>query len=148
MKQRLWAIGVLLGCMLIASQPQAAEHEVRMLNQGPGGPMVFDPGFLKVEPGDTVHFLPVDSGHNSHAVLTPEGAAGWQGAIDEKLSVTLDQEGVYLYQCDPHAIMGMVGVIRVGAPKNLAAAEEKAASLSAGMAMNKNRFSDYLGQVQ
>ncbi len=62
--------------------------------------------------------------------------------------MTLSKEGVYLYQCDPHMPLGMVGVIQVGAAGNLDAAKEKAETLSAGMAMNKGRFADYLGKVE
>ncbi len=44
--------------------------------------------------------------------------------------------------------LGMVGVIQVGAAGNLDAAKEKAEALSAGMAMNKDRFAKYLGEVK
>jgi hypothetical protein len=31
---------------------------------------------------------------------------------------TFDKEGVYAYQCTPHAVMAMVGVIQVGEDKS------------------------------
>ena len=33
-----------------------SEHTVKMLNQGEGGNMIFEPAVLKVSLGDTVHF--------------------------------------------------------------------------------------------
>ena len=40
--------------MLLLSAPTfAAEHVVKMLNAGKDGPMVFEPGFLSVNVGDT-----------------------------------------------------------------------------------------------
>ncbi len=55
-----------------------------MLDQGPDGQMmVFEPSFLKIEPGDTVTFVPTDKSHNSETILgmIPEGAEAWRGKI-------------------------------------------------------------------
>ena len=92
-----------------------SEHIVKMLNAGEGGNMIFEPAVLKVSLGDTVHFKAVDMSHNSATIdgLIPEGASAWSGAINEDISITLNTEGVYIYQCDPHAMMAMVGVIQV-----------------------------------
>lgn len=95
----------------------AAEHEVRMLNKGPDGQaMQFDPAFLKIEPGDSVKFVPTDKGHNSESILDmlPEGAETWKGKMNEEVTVTFDVEGIYGYKCQPHFALGMVGVIQVG----------------------------------
>lgn len=134
--------------LAIASQAGAAEHRVKMLNQGEDGTMVFEPGFLKVAPGDTVTFVPEDPAHNTNAVLTPEGGTDWKGAIDEEITVTLNKEGVFVYQCDPHLSLGMVGVIQVGEATNLRKAKDKAASLKENMATNKDRLDQYLKQVK
>ena len=134
--------------LAIASQAGAAEHTVKMLNQGEDGTMVFEPGFLKVAPGDTITFVPEAPAHNTNAVLTPKGGTNWKGDIDEEVTVTLNKEGVFVYQCDPHVRLGMVGVIQVGEATNLDAAKKKAASLKENMATNKNRLDQYLKQVK
>ncbi len=134
--------------LAIAAQAGAAEHTVKMLNQGKDGTMVFEPGFLKVAPGDTVTFVPEAPAHNTNAVLTPEGGTNWKGDIDEEVTVTLNQEGVFVYQCDPHLSLGMVGVIQVGEATNLQKAKDKAASLKETMATNKERLDQYLKQVK
>lgn len=103
---------------LLAALPAiAADHEVKMLNMGGDGQrMVFEPAYLEIEPGDTVTFLATDASHNSEIIagMLPEGAEGWKSRINEELTVTFDQEGVYGYKCLPHYAMGMVGIIKVG----------------------------------
>jgi pseudoazurin len=100
----------------------AETHEVRMLNRGETGAMVFEPAFLKIAPGDTVRFLAVDPGHNAETIkdLIPEGAVPFKGRINEQMEITFQIEGAYAYKCAPHYAMGMVGLIVVGDhPKNL-----------------------------
>lgn len=95
----------------------AEDYEVQMLNRGADGEMmVFEPGFLKVEPGDTVTFVATDKGHNSETIpdMIPEGAEPWKGKINEDVSVTLTEPGIYGYKCTPHYAVGMVGLIQVG----------------------------------
>lgn len=108
------AVGLSLAML---SGAHAAEHEVQMLNKGPEGqPMQFDPAFLKIEPGDTVKFVATDRGHNAETILemVPEGAETWKGKINEEITVTFNEEGIYGYKCMPHFAMGMVGIIQVG----------------------------------
>jgi pseudoazurin len=123
------------------------EYEVKMLNFGNDGSMVFEPGFLKVNVGDTVHFKSVDMAHNSESStgLIPVNASGWKGNINEDISITLTEEGVYVYQCTPHLILGMVGVIQVGSPTNLDQIKENLGSLT--FAVNAERLQGYIDQV-
>jgi len=102
----------------------AADHEVKMLNKGSDGtPMVFEPLVVKAAPGDTVTFIPTDKSHNSASMKDglPDGADAWKGKTNEQITVTVNAEGVYMYQCTPHLGMGMVGAIVVGQPTNLEA---------------------------
>jgi len=144
MKHAVLGIALSLAC----AGAMAADHQVRMLNTGKDGSMVFEPGFLRVARGDTVRFVKVDPSHNSASVLVPAGATPWKGKPDEEISVKLDQEGVYLYVCDPHKIMGMAGVIQVGKPVNLAEAKGQAETLSKSFVMNKDRLAGYMAQVK
>jgi pseudoazurin len=100
----------------------AADHEVKMLNKGTGGAMVFEPMLVKAEPGDTVSFVVVDKGHNAETVkdLIPEGAEPFKGKINEAVKMTVTAPGAYLIKCTPHFSMGMVSLIVVGpGPSNL-----------------------------
>jgi pseudoazurin len=144
MKHAVLGIALSLAC----AGAMAADHQVRMLNTGKDGSMVFEPGFLRVAKGDTVKFVKVDPSHNSASVLVPAGAAPWKGKPDEEISVKLDQEGVYLYVCEPHKIKGMSGVFQVGKPLNLAEAKGQAETLSKSFVMNKDRLAGYMAQVK
>ena len=125
------------------------EHTVRMLNIGPGGSMVFDPPVIKVSVGDTVHFKATDLSHNSASIqdMIPAGASAWAGALNEDVSVKLESEGVYVYQCDPHLVMAMVGVIQVGAATNLEDIKQAARTMKATFAMNAERLETYISRL-
>ncbi|MCV6627279.1 MAG: pseudoazurin [Cellvibrionaceae bacterium] len=142
---------LMMSALIALSAPlMAAEHTVEMKNVGADGTMVFEPAVLKVAVGDTVHFVPTDAAHNSESVpgLSPEGAASWKGVINQKVSVTLDKEGVYVYQCFPHTVMAMVGVLVAGEPTNLDAIKANVGPLKAKFALNKDRLDKYLAQVK
>lgn len=96
----------------------AAEHEVRMLNRGEEGIMVFEPAFLEIAPGDTVHFRSADKGHNAASIdgMVPEGGPTWNGGLNKDVTVTFELPGVYGVRCVPHYAMGMVALIEVGNP--------------------------------
>ena len=81
---------VLIGLiMTLAASLSAAEHEVKMLNFGDGGSMIFEPGFLKVNKGDTINFKSVDLAHNSESVegLIPDGASPWKVKLMKTLAL-------------------------------------------------------------
>ncbi|MDO4776086.1 MAG: pseudoazurin [Cardiobacteriaceae bacterium] len=133
--------------VLAFTAAHAAEHEVQMLDMKGDQPMVFDPPFLKIEPGDTVTFVPVNKSHWVESKLVPDGAEAFKSELDQRFSVTLNKEGVYLYVCPPHQMMNMVGVIQVGKPENLKAATDMAPKLERRAMSNKGRWEEYLNQI-
>ena len=128
---------------------QGPEHTVKMLNDGEGGQMIFEPAVLKVSVGDTIHFKSVDAAHNSASIegMIPEGAQTWAGQLSQDISVVLNTEGVYVYQCDPHLVMAMVGVIQVGEASNLDEIKQQAATKKSSFMMNSDRLDKYLSQL-
>jgi pseudoazurin len=114
--------------LFLATPALAADFEVKMLNKGSDGQtMVFEPAFLKVQPGDTVRFVPTDKGHDAETIpgMLPEGAQAFKGKISQEVTVSFDKPGVYGYRCIPHFGMGMVGLIAVGDnPENLETAKQ------------------------
>ncbi len=141
-------IATLVTSVLLATGVFAAEHQIKMLNSGKDGIMVFEPGFVKAAKGDTVKFIKTDPAHNSSSFFTPKGASAWKGKMDEEIVVKLEAEGIYMYQCDPHKPMAMVGVIQVGKAGNLDDAKKEAASYSSTLAMNKDRLMKYVDQAK
>jgi pseudoazurin len=107
--------------LAMTSLAAAAEIEVRMLNKGSEGVMVFEPGLVKVEPGDTVKFVATDKGHNAETIkgMLPDGATAFAGKNSEDVSLKFEQPGIYGIKCLPHYGMGMVAMIVVGTPGNL-----------------------------
>ena len=115
-----FAIAAAFAAVLAAGSANAAEHEVKMLNKGEKGAMVFEPDFLKVEVGDTVKFVPTDKGHDAESIkgMLPEGAASFKGKINQEIVYTIEKEGVYGVKCTPHYAMGMVMLVVAGEPTN------------------------------
>ena len=128
---------------------EGSEHIVKMLNSGDGGQMIFEPAVIKVSVGDTIHFKATDAAHNSVSVdgMIPAGAASWASQLSQDISVTLDTEGVYVYQCDPHVIMAMVGVIQVGEAVNMEEVKNAASGYGSNFMMNTDRLQNYLNQL-
>jgi len=128
---------------------EGSEHVVKMLNSGDGGQMIFEPAVIKVSVGDTIHFKATDMSHNSASVqgMVPNGASAWAGSMNQDVSVTLDTEGVYVYQCDPHAMMAMIGVIQVGDAINMNEIKQASENYRAIFVMNADRIDNYLNQL-
>jgi pseudoazurin len=147
MKSLLTAIIAVIG-MLMAMHVCAANYTVKELNAGPGGSFVFDPTFLHVQPGDSVTFEPTDPGHNSESVFMPTGAKPWKSELSKPLTITLSQPGVYIYQCAPHNLFGMVGVIQVGTAVNKAAAVKMAQAMEKKQLMNQGRITQTISKIQ
>ncbi|MEE1609848.1 pseudoazurin [Microvirga sp. CF3016] len=118
--RKVIVLGAIVAALGFAGAAGAAEVEVKMLNKGTEGVMVFEPAFVKISPGDTVKFVATDKGHNVETVdgMVPEGAQKFVGKMNEEVTVTFDKPGVYGYKCKPHYGMGMVGMVVVGEPTN------------------------------
>ena len=111
----------------LGGEALAAPAEVKMLNVGSDGEATeFEPAIIWVGPGTSADFIAEDFGHDAVAVagLIPEGAEKFEGYKNSDLSVTFEQEGVYVYECTSHQGAGMIGVVVVGnANTNLSAIE-------------------------
>jgi pseudoazurin len=109
--------------LMLADVPaMAANFEVKMLNKGEAGAMVFEPALTKVAVGDTVTFVPTDKGHDAQSIadILPDGAEAFKGKMGQEIAVTFTVPGAYGVKCTPHFTMGMVALIVVGdAPANL-----------------------------
>jgi pseudoazurin len=118
-------IAAALAVLALAAPVMAAEIEVKMLNKGAEGPMVFEPSLVEIAPGDTVKFVPTDRGHNAESIqgMLPEGAQPFAGKMGQEVTVTFDKPGVYGFRCKPHYGMGMVGLVVVGDAANADAAK-------------------------
>ena len=119
--RKVIVLGALVAVLGFAGTAGAAEVEVKMLNKGAEGIMVFEPALVKINPGDTVKFVAADKGHNVEVIdgMLPDGGQKFVGKPNEEISVTFDKAGVYGYKCKPHYGMGMVGMVVVGDATNV-----------------------------
>ena len=118
---KLFAYGIaFIVAGISISAAQAAEYEVKMLNRGEKGTMIFEPDFVKAEKGDVVRFVPTDKGHNVQSIkgMLPEGVEKFKTPYNEEFALELTEDGYYGIKCSPHYPMGMVALISVGNPAN------------------------------
>lgn len=115
--------------IMVAGSAFGEEVEVKMLNKGEKGAMVFEPDFVRINAGDTIEFEPIDKGHNAETIkgMIPAGAEPFKSKINAEFSVTLTEDGVYGIRCTPHYGLGMVALIVVGTPDNIEEAKSVAA---------------------
>ena len=121
-----------------------------MLNQGSTGVMVFEPAVLRINLGDTVTFKATDAAHNSASIpgMLPDGASSWNGDLSRDIAITFEVPGIYGYQCTPHSMMAMVGVIQVGDNQsNLNSVKSAAYIFKSKFVMNQSRLDDYLKTI-
>lgn len=124
----------------------AADHQVQMLNKGAGGTMIFEPAYVRAEPGDTVTFVPTDKSHNVESItdILPEGVEKFKSKVNDEFVLTVTEPGLYGVKCTPHFAMGMVGLIQVGdASANVEDAKSAKMSKKA-----RERMDEALAQVQ
>ena len=126
----------------------AAEHTVKMLNNGQDGSMVFEPAFLNVAVGDTVVFEPTNSGHHVRSLAVPDGVEPFKSPLDEKFTLKIEKEGLYFYDCPPHLMMAMIGMIQAGKPVNREAVEKAVKQNKGRMMSNGKRADALLEQVK
>ena len=94
----------------------AADTTIEMLNKrDDGAKMVYGTDIARVEVGTSITWIPAQKGHNVEFIAGPDGwKAPKKSKINEEVTITFDTPGVYLYQCTPHATMGMIALVVVG----------------------------------
>ena len=135
----------LAAALALSSAPaMAAEHVVKMLNQGADGTrMVFEPALVRASVGDTVLFIPEDGGHATTSVIVPAGGVPWEAPLNSETRITVTAPGVYLYKSRPHFAVGMIGMIVVDDPNANRADIDKFKPRG----LQKKRFKELLGQL-
>jgi pseudoazurin len=133
-----------LAALLLNTAAHAENFDVKMLNKGADGAMVFEPAFVKAAVGDTITFQSTDKGHNVEGIegMLPEGVEAFKSKMGDDYVLTLTSEGLYGVKCTPHYSMGMVGLIQAGAPANL-----DAAAVVTHKGKAKTRFEPLFAQV-
>jgi len=94
--------------------------DVRMVDTTKNGGPGFVPDLIRLTPGDSVHFVASDLGHNVQSIpgMLPVKASSFGGELNNSFTVTFDKPGLYGFKCSPHYFIGMVGLIVVGDTHN------------------------------
>lgn len=93
----------------------AEDTTIEMLNKrDDGAKMVYSEDITRIDVGDTITWIPTSKGHNVEFKAGPEG---WdipkKSKNNKEVAITFDTPGMYLYQCTPHASMGMIALVIV-----------------------------------
>jgi pseudoazurin len=144
MSARTFALAVAAISSMLPGAAYADTIEVKMLNKGEAGSMVFEPAYVTAQPGDTIHFVSTDKGHNADSIdgMLPAGVDEFKSKMSKDFDLIVTAPGLYGIKCTPHYMMGMVALIQVGAASNY---DDAAAVKQKGKA--KKRFAAIFAQV-
>ena len=95
----------------------AADVTIEMLNKNKETKkrMVYSQELVKIDVGQTIEWVPTDKGHNVEMLAGPDGyELPKKTKLNDPVSIKFDVPGIYLYQCSPHAALGMIGIVVVG----------------------------------
>ena len=101
---------------ILLQAANAEDMTIEMLNKrDDGAKMVYSEDIARIDVGDTITWVPTSKGHNVQFIAGPED---WdlpkKSKNNKEVTITFDTPGVYLYQCTPHATMGMIAMVIVG----------------------------------
>ena len=116
MKNLITLIVTVFAVIFVSSMAYSADMSIDMLNRNDAGDkMVYSTEVAKIDVGDPITWLPATKGHNVHFIAGPDG---WdlpkKSKNGKEVAITFDTPGIYLYQCTPHASMGMIALVVVG----------------------------------
>ena len=102
--------------LALATPALAEDMTIDMLNKrDDGAKMVYSEDIARIDVGDTITWNPKSKGHNVEFIAGPDGwKAPKKSKNGKEVIMTFDTPGVYLYQCTPHASMGMIALVVVG----------------------------------
>ena len=147
MKKQLLFIATLIVSLFISQNVYSTHHVVNTLGN------TFDQDTLSINIGDTVTWNNTGGFHNVNgSILTfPLNPQGFEnpGGVSSGWTYThiFTLAGQYNYQCDPHVMMGMIGVIQVGEAVNLDQIKGSIADTKSKFILNAERLENYLSRL-
>ena len=103
--------------VLFSGSAFSADVTIEMLNKNKETKkrMVYSQELVKIDAGQSVEWVPTDKGHNVEILAGPDGfEIPKKTKLGEAVNMKFTVPGIYLYQCSPHAAMGMIGLVVVG----------------------------------
>ena len=103
--------------VMFSASAFAADVTIEMLNKNKETKkrMVYSQELVKIDVGQSIEWVPTDKGHNVEMLAGPDGYdLPKKTKLNDPVNMTFSVPGIYLYQCSPHAALGMIGIIVVG----------------------------------
>ena len=100
--------------VMFSANSFAADVTIEMLNKNKETKkrMVYSQELVKIDVGQAIEWVPTAKGHNVEMLAGPEGyELPKKTKLNDPVTITFDNPGIYLYQCSPHAAMGMIGLV-------------------------------------
>ena len=146
---RFTLLFTLIALLFTHNSAISATFDVDMLNKRDDGEkMVYSEDILYIDLNDTVNWLTTSPGHNVEFIGAPETAdlPKKPSKVNKEFSYTFDVPGVYLYQCSPHAMMAMAGLVQVSDSSNKSEIETAIQKFESAVIIPgvKTRISDLL----
>ena len=146
---RFTLLFTLIALLFTHNNAISATYDVDMLNKRDDGEkMVYSEDILYIDLNDTVNWLTTSPGHNVEFIGAPETAdlPKKPSKVNKEFSYTFDVPGIYLYQCSPHAMMAMAGLIQVSDSSNKSEIETAIQKFESAVMIPgvKTRISDLL----
>ena len=102
---------------LFSANAFSADVTIEMLNKNKETKkrMVYSQELVKIDAGQSIEWVPTAKGHNVEMLAGPDGyELPKKTKLNDPVNIKFTVPGIYLYQCSPHAAMGMIGIIVVG----------------------------------
>ena len=102
---------------LFSANAFSADVTIEMLNKNKETKkrMVYSQELVKIDAGQSIEWVPTAKGHNVEMLAGPDGyELPKKTKLNDPVTIKFTVPGIYLYQCSPHAAMGMIGIIVVG----------------------------------
>tara|TARA_B100000900_G_C20545008_1_gene702140 strand:- start:249 stop:683 length:435 start_codon:yes stop_codon:yes gene_type:complete len=133
------------GLVFISSVAYADDMTIEMLNKrADGAKMVYSEDIARINPGDTITWVPASKGHNVEFIAGPEGFdIPKKSKNNKEVAITFDVPGIYLYQCTPHKSMGMIALVVVGDDVS----NKDAIAKAKAMGKSKKKLKELLGEL-
>ena len=103
--------------VLFSGSAYSADITIQMLNKNKETKkrMVYSQELVKIDAGKSIEWVATDKGHNVEMLAGPDGyELPKKTKLGDNVTIKFSVPGIYLYQCSPHAAMGMIGLVVVG----------------------------------
>jgi len=103
--------------VLFSGSAFSADVTIQMLkkNKETKKRMVYSQELVKIDAGKSIEWVATDKGHNVEMLAGPDGfELPKKTKLGDNVTIKFSVPGIYLYQCSPHAAMGMIGIVVVG----------------------------------